>query len=113
MSATTKSSGELTPPGLASGPGSLIVNGVAVPVSPRADRVTAAEDPFVTPPRGIEGGFPADARRTDTAAATEREDKITPNATGFTPRPDRLAEPLSAANAQALLPPQACVFVAK
>lgn len=93
MSATTKSSGELTPPGSASGSRPLVVNGVAVPIGPRADRM-AAESAFVTPPRRIEGVSSAEARR-------------------FTPRPDRLAEPLSAANAQALLPPQACVFVAK
>jgi hypothetical protein len=88
-----------------------------VPVGPRADRESAAEDPFVTPPRGIEASTPAAPREPPMAPATEPEMNVTPTApattTGFTPRPDRLAEPLSADNAQGRLRPQHCIFVAK
>lgn len=33
--------------------------------------------------------------------------------TGFTPRPDRLVQPITPANAQGVFPPEALVFVAK
>ena len=89
-----------------------MINGVAVPTGPRAERASA-EDPFVTPPRGIESDTSAAAREADTATTSGPEAITSPVPTGFTPRPDRLAEPLSADNAQAVLPPQACVFVAK
>lgn len=43
----------------------------------------------------------------------ESEVNTTPTVTGFTPRADRLAETLSAENAQGRLPPPCCIFVAK
>ncbi len=86
---------------------------MVVPTGPRAERVSTANDPFVTPTRGIENSNAVAAREPGTAAVSGPEVNTTPTATGFTPRADRLAETLSADNAQARLPPQACVFVAK
>ncbi len=109
---STKSVSELTPPP-SGAQAPLTINGVAVPTGPRAERVISSEDPFVTPPRGIEANTPSAAREAGTTATSGPEAITSDSATGFTPRPDRLAEPLSADNAQAVLPPQACVFVAK
>lgn len=78
---------------------------MAVPTGPRAERLIDRDDPFVTPPRGVEASV--------ASATSGPEANVTPTAMGFTPRPDRLAETVSAANAQAVYPPQACVFVAK
>lgn len=112
---STKSVSELTPPP-SGAPAPLMINGVAVPTGPRAERYPGEDPfvtPFVTPPRGIEMDVPSAAREADSIATSGPEAITSPAATGFTPRPDRLAEPLSADNAQAILPPQACVFVAK
>jgi hypothetical protein len=97
----------------AQAPPPLIINGIAVPTGPRAERLAMADDPFVTPPRGIEVGTPVGVRGASTACVSRAEVNVTPTPTGFTPRPDRLAETVSADNAQGVYPPQACVFVAK
>jgi hypothetical protein len=91
----------------------LIINGKAVPTAPRAHRVGTMDDPFVTPTRGIETVSLSAARESATGVSREQQAHVTPTPAGFTPRPDRLAEVISADNAQAVYPPQACVFVAK
>lgn len=91
----------------------LIINGKVVPTGPRADRVASMDDPFVTPTRGIETVSPSAACESATVDSRELQVNITPTPTGFTPRADRLAEVVSADNAQAVYPPQACIFVAK
>ena len=98
---------KMTPPESSGAQAPLIINGKAVPTGPRAQRVSAKENPLLTPPRGNETAAEA------MPATAEPEATTTPTATGFTPRPDRLAEPISAENAQAVFTPQACVFVAK
>jgi hypothetical protein len=109
-----KSTAEMTPPISAGAQAPFIINGMVVPTGPRADRASSVEDPFVTPNRGIETNTSAAMSESSTAAGSEPQAaNSTPTATGFTPRPDRLAEPLSAANAQAVFAPQACVFLAK
>lgn len=91
----------------------LIINGMVVPTGPRAERLGTSGDPFVTPTRGIEIGSPSRPRDSATVASSELQAHVTPTPSGFTPRADRLAEVVSADNAQAIYPPQACVFVAK
>jgi hypothetical protein len=91
----------------------LIINGKAVPTGPRAHRVGTMDDPFVTPTRGIETSSLSATRKSATMAGREQELNLTPTPAGFTPRADRLAEILTADNAQGILPPQACIFVAK
>ncbi|KAF7503553.1 hypothetical protein GJ744_003626 [Endocarpon pusillum] len=90
----------------------LIINGMVVPTGPRAERVGTSADPFVTPTRGIETSSPSRPRDSATVAGSELQAHITPTPSGFTPRPDRLAEVITADNAQAIYPPQACIFVA-
>lgn len=87
----------------------LIINGKAVPTAPRADRVSIKENPLVTPPPGIDSAAPMGR---PAVSGPEANTTPTPTGSGFTPRPDRLAEPLSAENAQAVFSPQACIFVA-
>ena len=93
--------------------GRLIINGKAVPTGPRAHRVGTMDDPFVTPPRGIETSSLSAARQSAAMVGRDQQVHVTPTPAGFTPRADRLAEAVSADNAQALLPPQACIFIAK
>jgi hypothetical protein len=112
---SSKSSSELTPPmtARASSQAPMIINGRVVPTGPRALRATTTDDPFVTPPRGIGSGPSTPAREPLTTTGSMAEGNATPTASGFTPRADRLAEPITAENAQAIFLPQACVFVAK
>lgn len=86
---------------------------MVVPTGPRAERLGTSGDPFVTPTRGIEIASPSRPRDSAPAAGSELQAHVTPTPSGFTPRADRLAEVISADNAQAIYPPQACVFVAK
>lgn len=74
------------------------------------------EDPFVEKTEGASNdpfagnslGSPQVHRRTQSTTALGRSESLS-----FSPRPDRAGQELSSANAQALLPPEACVFVAK
>ena len=88
------------------------MSGMPIPTGPRADRV-AGENPFLTPTRGIQSGSPFTTGGSGTVVGSEAEVDTTPTPTAFTPRADRLAETVSADNAQAVYPPQACIFVAK
>ena len=110
---STKSNLEQTSTGSPATQEPLIINGMVVPTGPRAERVGISADPFVTPTRGIEIGSPPRPRDSATVASSEPQAHMTPTPSGFTPRADRLAEVISADNAQAIYPPQACVFVAK
>jgi len=85
------------------------------------------EDPFVSPSHGrghasSQGPQDTPSRRAkkdtstpNTAAQPDTQDQDTgfPATPSFTPRQDRVGQEISVDNAQAVLPPLACVFVAK
>jgi hypothetical protein len=90
-------------------------------------RGSQAEDPFVSPTHGHERPSslglqetPSRRSETDTGTPTPTGQSVTPthdtcvlNNKTFTPREDRAGQQISVENAQAMLPPTACVFVAK
>jgi hypothetical protein len=83
---------------------------MAISPSQEIQEPSAIEDPFVT----VEGEPPSSTQE-EVTAPVSASPVAQPEAaaTWFTPRADRLAETLSADNAQARLDPHACVFVAK
>ncbi len=84
-------------------------------------RNSQAEDPFVSPTRVPERSSSVDPQTTpshrvqvNTSTPVPNKQSDTPTQTSsFTPREDRVGQEISVDNAQAILPPNACVFVAK
>lgn len=58
------------------------------------------------------GKIKADSNAQSSATGRELIEYSSPN-TKITPRSDRLTDPITPQNAQGVLPPEACVFVAK
>ena len=78
---------------------------------------TRVEDPFIEKDGSSSTDpFPGEARETSPLhRRTQSTTALARSEAGmiYSPRADRLGQPLSPANAQGVLPPDACVFVAK